>query len=108
MIKRITSLITAALLVATMAMGSLAAPAFAAPPCPAGSDTDRATSTGEPGQFECVTTTEGKNKKFKEEETITSTGAPNDNKEGKLQESDTGCADSNPGNSCPPGQFNNQ
>src|SRR5829696_1453217 len=104
-IKRITLLITAALLVATMAVAT-AGTASAAPKCPNGTTSE---PTGEPGQFECVTVEQSKkNPKFAQEETITSTGAPNANKEGKLQETTEDCAESNPGNSCPGGQFKDQ
>ena len=98
MIKRISLLIAAALLVATMAMAGLAGPAFAAPPCPSGSDTDRAQSTGEPGQFQCQTTTSGKNEKqpkFQQQTTTTTQGSSGPN-----EQTSTTC-----GKPCPPGQF---
>jgi hypothetical protein len=104
--KRITMLITAALLVATMAVAT-AGTASAAPKCPNGTTSE---PTGEPGQFECVTIEQSKkNPKFAKEETTTSTGAPNANKEGTDRQTTTeDCAESNPGNSCPGGQFKDQ
>jgi hypothetical protein len=96
--KRITLLVTAAILVLTMALAVF--PATAAPPCPAGSDTERAESTGEPGEFSCTTTvTSTKNEKFTRETETTTKGSS-----GPHEDTDTACEPTGSGK-CPPGQF---
>jgi hypothetical protein len=92
-IKRISLLVTAALLVATMAMAGLAGPAFAAK-CPNG---DQAENIG--GGFkQCEQ--EGRNPKFSQEQTV----------KGSFSTPRTPTEECNrPGQTekCPPGQFNN-
>jgi hypothetical protein len=88
-IKRISLLITAALLVATMAMAGLAGPAFAAQ-CPGGgqAENDRGTKS-------C--TTEGRNDRFTKDESV----------KGSFQTKNTvttECGGTGSGK-CPPGQF---
>ncbi len=96
--KRITLLIAAALMTLTMALAAL--PASAAPPCPEGSDTERAQSTGEPGEFQCTTTvTSEKNEKFTRETETTTKGSSGPN-----EETDTACEPTG-SQKCPPGQF---
>jgi hypothetical protein len=91
-IKRISLLVTAALLVATMAMAGLAGPAFAAQ-CP---DGERAENVG--GGFkQCEE--EGKNPKFNQTQTVKGSFStprePTETCEKDGQERDK----------CPPGQF---
>jgi hypothetical protein len=96
-IKRISLLVTAALMAAMMTV-AMAAPAFANPPCPAGSDSPTATKTGSPGEFQCQTTVSGKNEKqpkFQKTTTTTTKGSS-----GPHEVTDTKC-----GKPCPPGQF---
>ena len=91
MIKRISLLVTAALLVATMAMAGLAGPAFAAK-CPNG---EQAENIGG-GEKQCVQ--EGKNDNFSQTQT----------QKGSFQSSHPRDEDCNrPGatEKCPPGQF---
>src|SRR5215212_1358885 len=97
--KRIILMLTMAAMLAA-ALTVTAAPGFAAPPCPADSDTERATSTGEPGEFNCTTTTTSKkNPKFTKEDSTTTKGssAPH-------EETTTACEPTGSGK-CPPGQF---
>lgn len=96
--RRITMLITAAILALTMSLAA-ALPAFAAQELPAGCSKDKGTIT-------CTSTTEGKNKNFSETTTTTTQGnTENFSPEPQGTGTETGCSDSNPGNSCPPGQF---
>jgi hypothetical protein len=97
--KRIILMLTvAAFMVAAMAV--TAPLAFAAPPCPAGSDTDRAVSNGQ-GSFSCTTTTPSeKNDKFTKTQTTTTKGSSGPNEVA----GPTTCQGTGSGK-CPPGQF---
>ena len=95
MIRRITMLVAAALL-----MVALAVPAFAVSPsqreCEAEGGTFGRTSGG---QVECVIVEEGKNPKFTETETTTGQGNI-----GNKQQQSSECGGTGSGK-CPPGQF---
>ena len=79
MIKRISLLVTAALLVATMALAGLAAPAFAAPGCPDGFTSVRdeeggwtCKAAGDPNpKFECEQDFNGTAKPHKDSDDTT-------------------------------------
>lgn len=87
MIRKLTMLVVAALVVMALAVPALAAP------LPDTCDRDQGTVT-------C--TTEGKNPKFTQE---TETKGNTKNTSPAPQDLESGCSDSNPGNSCPKGQF---
>jgi|SRR5215203_633522 len=96
--KRISLLIAALMLALTMSFGSVAA--FAAQDLPPGCTKDQGTVT-------CTTTTTSKkNDKFSETTTTTTQGnTSNFSPEPQGTGTESGCSDSNPGNSCPKGQF---
>ena len=91
MLKRIGLLMVAALLVATLAIGTVASPAFA-------------DCVKERGTWTCTTTTSGKNEKqpkFQETTTTTTKGnLKNFSPEPQGTGTETVC-----GKPCPPGQF---
>jgi len=92
--KRIILLLTVAAMMA-VAMVVNVPSALANPKCPSGQTSVKSGS----GTFECVTPVEGRNPKFSGTETQTLHGS-------KPQGSPTfECNDSNPGKSCPSGQF---
>ncbi len=96
--KRISMLITAALMAALM-MVATAVPAFAASPSQRECEANGGTFTRDGGQVQCVQTTEGKNPKFTDTTTTTGQG----NTSNKQQQSEE-CAGTGSGK-CPPGQF---
>jgi hypothetical protein len=96
MIRRITTLVVAALF-----MLALAVPAFAASPSQTQCEADGGTFTKSGGQVSCVTVEEGKNPKFTDTQTTTGQG----NISNKQQQSDE-CAGTGSGK-CPGGQFPN-
>jgi hypothetical protein len=96
--KRIILMLTVAAMMAA-AMVVNVPTGFAAPPCP--DSNQRSVKTG-PGTFECVTPVEGRNPKFSGTQTQELHGS---NPQGSPTFE---CNDSNPGSSCPPGQFNRQ
>jgi hypothetical protein len=95
MIRRITTLVVAALFMMALALPA----AFAASPSEEQCAAQGGTFTKEGGQVQCVTVEEGKNPKFTDTETTSGQG----NISNKQQTSDecggTGSA------KCPPGQF---
>jgi hypothetical protein len=104
-IKRISLLITAALMAAMM-MVATAAPGFAVSPSEqdcldAGGTFDR-----QQGQVSCVIVTEeeGKNPKFTEETTTTTTGQGNAGNK-PTKDAATECQRPGAAEDCPPGQF---
>ena len=98
MIKRISLLVTAALMAALM-MVATAAPAFAQSPSQRECEAAGGTFTRSGGQVQCVIVEEGKNPKFTETETTTGQGNIS-NKQQRQEE----CAGTGSGK-CPPGQF---
>ncbi len=98
MIRRISLLITAALMAALM-MVATAVPAFAASPSQRACEAGGGTFTRDGGQVQCVTTTDGKNPKFTDTTTTTGQG----NSSNRPASSDE-CAGTGSGK-CPPGQF---
>ncbi len=95
MIRRITTLVVAALL-----MMALSVPAFAVSPSQEECERQGGTFTKERGQVQCVIVEEGKNPKFQEEETTTGRG----NIENKQQKEEE-CIRPGQTEKCPPGQF---
>jgi hypothetical protein len=106
-IRRISLLVVAAVLAATMVVAT-ASPAFAVSPSQEECEAQGGTFTRTGGQVECevVTVDEGKphpQDKFEEETTTTTTGQGNiSNKQEQQQQSE--CTDTGSGK-CPPGQF---
>ena len=101
MIRRITILVAAAVLAL-----SLSVPAFALSPraeCEAQGGTF---SQGPGGVKTCTIVEEGKNPKFTQEEETSQQGRIGNQGTEDTFDQDTQCAESNPGNSCPGGQFN--
>jgi hypothetical protein len=94
MIRRITTLVVAALF-----MLALAVPAFAASPSQTQCEADGGTFASQNGTKSCTTTTEGKNDKF----TDTNVTSGQGNTDNKTQTSDT-CGGTGSAK-CPPGQF---
>jgi hypothetical protein len=94
MIKRIPTLVVAALFVL-----ALAVPAFAASPSQTQCEASGGTFTKSGGQVSCVTVEEGKNPKF----TDTNTTSGQGNISNKQQTSDE-CGGTG-SSKCPPGQF---
>jgi hypothetical protein len=94
MIRRITTLVLAALF-----MLALAVPAFAASPSQKQCEAQGGTFTKSGGQVQCVIVEEGKNPKFTDTETTTGQGNIS-NKQQQNQE----CGGTGSGK-CPPGQF---
>ena len=95
LIKRMTMFVATALLVLAMAL-----PAFAASPSQRQCEAQGGTFTKSGGQVSCVTTQEGKNPKFQQEQTTTGRG----NIENKQQQN-TECDRPGQTEKCPPGQF---
>ncbi len=102
MIKRISLLVSVALMTA-MIMVATAAPGFAQSPSQRECEAQGGTFTRTGGEVQCVIVTEeeGKNPKFTEETTTTTTGQGNISNK---QEQDTECGGTGSGK-CPPGQF---
>jgi hypothetical protein len=94
MIRRITTLVVAALL-----MMALAVPAFAVSPSQSECEAQGGTFTRSGGQVQCVIVEEGKNPKFTDTETTTGQGNI-----GNKQEQEQACEPTGSGK-CPPGQF---
>jgi hypothetical protein len=94
MIRRITTLVVAALL-----MMALAVPAFAVSPSQAECEAQGGTFTRSGGQVQCIIVEEGKNPKFTDTETTTGQGNI-----GNKQEQEQACEPTGSGK-CPPGQF---
>jgi hypothetical protein len=94
MIRRITTLVVAALF-----MLALAVPAFAASPSQTQCEGSGGTFSSQNGTKTCTTTTEGKNTKF----TDTNVTSGQGNTGNKTQTSDT-CGGTGSAK-CPPGQF---
>jgi hypothetical protein len=103
-IKRSSLLVTAALLVATMAMAGLAGPAFAAPTCPNGEPA----TFGPKGTKICAEEEEQKNPKKTEIQQETFKGAPPADKSEGVQETscvmETGQGEKVKEGPCPGGQ----
>jgi uncharacterized protein (DUF2147 family) len=97
-IRRISLLLVAALLAATMVVVT-AAPAFAVSPSQEQCEAQGGTFTRSGGEVQCVIVEEGKNPKFTEEETTTGQGNISNK-----QEQQTECEGTGSGK-CPPGQF---
>jgi hypothetical protein len=98
MIRRITTLVVAALF-----MMALAVPAFAASPSETQCTDSGGTFSRDGGNVSCTTTVEGKNKNFTDTNTQESNGTLNNDPQ--FSESDV-CAGTGSGK-CPPGQFPN-
>jgi hypothetical protein len=94
MIRRITTLVVAALL-----MMALAVPAFAVSPSQSECEAQGGTFTRSGGQVQCVIVEEGKNPKFTDTETTTGQGNI-----ANKQEQEQACEPTGSGK-CPPGQF---
>jgi hypothetical protein len=97
-IKRISLLLVAALLAATMVVAT-AAPAFAVSPSQEQCEAQGGTFDRTGGEVQCVTVEEGKNPKFTDTETTTGQG----NISNKQQQSDV--CEPTGSEKCPPGQF---
>ena len=98
MIRRISLLVVAAVLAATMVVAT-AAPAFAVSPSQEQCEAQGGTFTRTGGQVECVIVEEGKNPKFTDTETTTGQGNISNK-----QEQEQACEPTGSGK-CPPGQF---
>ena len=98
MIRRISLLLVAAVLAATMVVAT-AAPAFAVSPSQEQCEAQGGTFDRSGGQVECVIVEEGKNPKFTDTETTTGQGNISNK-----QEQDSECEPTGSGK-CPPGQF---
>ena len=95
MIRRITTLVVAALLMMALAVPA----AFAVSPSQAECEAQGGTFTRSGGQVQCVIVEEGKNPKFTDTETTTGQGNI-----GNKQEQEQACEPTGSGK-CPPGQF---
>jgi hypothetical protein len=109
--KRIIMMLTVATMM-VVALSITAPLAFAVSPsqeaCEDQADADTtAKFDRDRGQVSCTTTepVEGKNPKFDATTTTTTTGQGNDSNKPAKQDPTTKCNDSNPGSSCPGGQF---
>ena len=102
MIRRISLLVVAAVLAATMVVAT-AAPAFAVSPSQEQCEAQGGTFTRSGGQVECVIVEEGKNPKFTDTETTTVQGNIS-NKQEQEQEQEQACEPTG-SEKCPPGQF---
>ena len=101
--KRIMMMVAlAAFMVAALSVSALSAFAISQQ---AECEARDGTFTNEQGKKTCTVVEEGRNPKFTQEEETSQQGRIGNKGTGPAQET-SGCPESNPGNSCPGGQFN--